>query len=686
MSLPRFVFQTPVATPSIHVHHKGLIVYKRTRTNHMERGANMTAEPVDTPDTSAPVSVFLSYSREDRPRALTVIKALEGQGFSVWWDGLLEGGSAFARTTETALETSDAVVVLWSETSVQSHWVRDEATHGRDRGCMVPVSLDGSVPPLGFRQIQFVDLSKWRAKHNAPEIAELARAIRATAANPGHQLAFKTNKAVHHPTRRTLLIAGGAAAATLGGGLIVWKMGLLGGTAPGNSIAVLPFKNMSGDAAQAYFSDGLAEEVRTTLSRNALLRVMAPTSSNIFRDHSESAPDIAAKLGVAFLLEGSVRRVGALVRITAELIEGSSGFSRWADSFDRDVKDIFAVQSEIAATVASALTAHVTPPNTKADLGSTTNVEAFDAYLKGKAFATLSAGEASDRAALAQFDKAIAADSGYAKAHAARSRALTVIANQYAVEAEFQPLYGAAIVAAKRTITLAPDLADGYSVLGFALSQGELDIRGARAPYDRSRALGAGDALIMGRFAGFCAWTGRAKEAAEAISRALTLDPLNPLIHRAAGSISIAAHQFAAAIPELEKAIALNPQISTAHGLIGDCLYHLGKLKDARQAYLSEKNELGRYSGLAIVEAKLGNIPAARQAMSILTNDLDIGTIYQQAQVLAQWGDRDGAIAKLENARKIGDSGMIYARNDTMLDPVRSDARFILLLKTMGFD
>jgi tetratricopeptide (TPR) repeat protein len=192
--------------------------------------------------------------------------------------------------------------------------------------------------------------------------------------------------------------------------------------------------------------------------------------------------------------------------------------------------------------------------------------------------------------------------------------------------------------------------------------------------------------LIMGRFAGFCAWTGRAKEAADAIARALELDPLNPLIHRSAGNISIAARQFAAAIPKLEKAIALNPQLSVAHGLIGDCLIHLGRLNEARQAYLSERSDLARYPGLAIVEQKLGHIAAARQAMSILTNDLDVGTIYQQAQVLAQWGDREGAIIKLEYARKIGDSGMIYAHNDAMLDPVRSDQRFIRLLKGMGFD
>jgi TolB-like protein/Tfp pilus assembly protein PilF len=638
-------------------------------------------------DAHRPISIFLSYSRDDRSQALPLIKALEAQGLSVWWDGLLAGGDAFARTTETALETSDAVVVLWSARSIQSHWVRDEATRGRDRGCMVPVSMDGSEPPLGFRQIQYIDLSKWRGSARAPEFVELTGAIAATARAPGHALTLVASRVrPQRLSRRKLIVGGSIATAAIGAGVILAKGGFLNGNAPGNSIAVLPFKNLSGDAAQAYFSDGLSEEVRSTLSRNGSLRVLAPTSSNKFRDHIEDAHTIAAKLGVAFLLEGSVRRAGLLVRVTAELIDGKNGFSRWAESFDRDMKDVFAVQSEIANTVAEALTERVTAIGQRADIGSTKDVTAFDAYLRGKALANLSTDEASDRAALRQFDAAILADPTYAKAHAARSRALTVIANQYAVEAEFQSLYASAIVAAKRAITLAPNLADGYSVLGFVQFQGLLDVRAARAPYDKSRLLGAGDASVMGRFAGFCAWTGRAKEAHDAISRALELDPLNAVAYRAAGNIGIAARDYGQAIPALEKAIALNPKIREAHGLIGTCLLQLGRLGEARQAYLAENQDLSRFPGLAIVEHKLGNHRAAQGAMDKLSTGLDVGTVYQQAQVFAQWGDHQAAIAKLILARKIGDSGMIFARNDPLLDPIRTDPQFILLLKSMGFD
>jgi TolB-like protein len=648
----------------------------------------MTTARGVTSDDDGQVSVFVSYSREDRARALPVIKGLEASGLSVWWDGLLEGGNAFAKTTETALETADAVVVLWSARSVQSHWVRDEATRGRDRGRMVPVSIDGSEAPLGFRQIQYVNLSRWRGKANAPEFDELLRAIRATAAAPGHELGFtgSMNQLGRVP-RRTVLVAGGAATIAVGGGLITWFSGVLGSSkAPGNSVAVLPFKNLSGDAAQAYFSDGLSEEVRSALSRNSLIQVMAPTSSNKFRDQTDDARAIAGKLGVAFLLMGSVRRGGDVVRITAALIEGNTGFSRWAETFDRNMKDVFAVQSEIAATVSNALTARVAEKGAGSETGSTKNVAAFEAYLRGKAFAGLNANEASDLAALAQFDAAIAADPGYAKAYAARSRALTVLANQYAKKEDFKALYGSAIMAAKRAVALAPDLADGYSVLGFTLFQGLLEVREARAPYDRSRALGAGDAAIIGRFASYCALTGRAGEAADAIARAIKLDPLNPLVHKTAGLIWIAADQFADAIPVLQQAITLNPKIRGAHALIGDCLFQLRRLEEARTAYLAEPQDLARYPGLAIIEHRLGNGVAARQAMETLTDKLDVGTIYQQAQVLAQWGDREAALARLVEAQKIGDSGLIFARSDPMLDPLRADPGFLQLLKALGFD
>jgi Flp pilus assembly protein TadD len=397
---------------------------------------------------------------------------------------------------------------------------------------------------------------------------------------------------------------------------------------------------------------------------------------------------------VTYLLDGTVRRAAEIVRVTADLIDGETGFSRWSRTFDRALTDIFAVQSEIANTVASALVAQVgSTPNSPAGragalaaAGGTSDIRAYDAYLRGRALYDLSVDEDSERAALAQFDAAIAADPNYAPAHAARARSLTAIANQYGKVGQLAGLYDAAIESAQHAIAIAPGLADAYSTLGFTLFQGRLDVRGARAPFERSRELGAGEATVLARYAQYCARTGRPRDAADAMQRALLLDKLNPLIHRAAGSVEYAARNYAQSIPLARQALAMNPRMSRAHAAIGDALLMLGRYGEARVEYAAEPAADFRLAGLAITERKLGNSAAARAAMKKLVSDQGDRVLYQQAQVLAQWGDRDAAIGQLQNARRIGDSGLIYARNDPLLDPLRDDPRFAQLLGSMGFE
>jgi TolB-like protein len=631
-------------------------------------------------------SVFLSYARTDQAQASKLALALESAGLAVWWDGLIEGGAAFAKSIETELDQCDAVIVLWSKASAESDWELDEASQGRDLRKLVPVSIDGSLPPLGFRQYHAIDLAKWHGLAASPEIESIVRSVAAAGSaqphSPARLVAPPSRRGI---SRRGVVMAGAGIAVAGAAGIFAWRSGIFAPAgAPSNSVAVLPFSNLSGDRSQDYFSDGLSEELRSTLARNLSLQVMAQASSAKFRDSKDDAVSIARALGVAFLLEGTVRQSRQVVRVTADLTDGSTGFSKWSQTFDKSLEDIFAVQSEIATTVAGALAAKIAPASTLS--GGTTNVEAFDAYLRGRALYDLSADEASERAALAQFDLALTADPEYAAAHAARARSLTAIANQYGKLGETAALYDQAIAAAERAIAIAPDLAEAYSTLGFTLFQGRLDARAARAPYERSRELGAGEATVLARYAQYSARTGRAAEAAEAIGRALVLDKLNPLIHRAAGSIAYAAHGYRESIPSLRRALEMNPRLSQAHAGIADALVMLGRHQEAKAEYLAEPVEDFRLAGIAIVERKLGNAPAARAALSKLVADQGDRVLYQQAQVLAQWGERDAAMAKLQQARRIGDSGLIYARNDPKLDPLRNDARFKELLTSLGFE
>jgi TolB-like protein/Flp pilus assembly protein TadD len=496
-------------------------------------------------------------------------------------------------------------------------------------------------------------------------------------------------------SRRTVLI-GGASALVLaaGAGLYAWRRA----TPPAravvpNGVLVLPFLNLSGNPEQDYFADGLAAEVRAALTRNRALRVIAQASSDAVRRRNKDAVQMAADVGVAYLLDGSVRLGGGTFRIVAELIDGLSGFSRWSETFDRPIGDVLKVQSEIASTVQAALAATLgagssggpTGAKPAHEPGGTDDVAAFDAYLRGRALYDQSDGEASDRAALAQFEAAIARDPKFAAAHAARSRSLTVIANQYASATQTPALYEEALREAQLAVALAPDFAGAHSTLAFTLFQGRLDVAAARAPYERSRELGAGDATVLGRYALYCALTGRADDALASMRRAAELDPLNPLIHRAVGSVHYAARNYAEVLPNVRHALALNPKLSGAHAIVGNALLMLGRTEEARAEYRSEQHALVRLPGLAIVERRLGDAAASRVAFDELVRTLGDGALYQQAQVHAQWGEADAAVVLLEQARAAGDSGLIYLRTDPLLDPLRARPEVKGLLERLGF-
>jgi adenylate cyclase len=296
--------------------------------------------------------VFLSYAREDSDAAKELAEAVGRGGHEVWWDQHIQGGSRFSRAIDKALKDAEAVIVLWSEGSVESAWVQDEAAEGRDSGRLVPVLLDTCKPPLGFRQFQSVDLSRWRGG-DGPEIEALLGAIESTATP-----AEAAPKAAP---------AGKAAATTQ------------------FSICVLPFVNMSGDPEQEYFSDGITEDIITDLSKVSALLVIARNTAFTFKGKVMDVKDVARALGVSHVMEGSVRKAGDRVRITAQLIDAETGGHAWADRYDRDLTDIFAIQDEISKAIVAALRVKLLPDEKKAiETRGTSNVEAYNLYLMAR--------------------------------------------------------------------------------------------------------------------------------------------------------------------------------------------------------------------------------------------------------------------------------------------------------------
>jgi len=628
-------------------------------------------------DSVKSATLFLSYARADEPFARKLATALEQAGFTIWWDAMIEGGAAFGRSIAEALERADAVLVLWSKTSIDSDWVKDEAAQGRDRHRLIPLAIDGTPPPLGFRQYQTIDLSHWNGRRTAPQFASLERAV---AAALGQKPAAQAAQA--GVDRRDLLIGGSAAAAIAvgGGAWLLWDREIRR-SGEALSIAVLPFRNLSGDRAQDYFADGLTDEVRTALTRISELQVLAGTSTEEATG-KDNPKVIASALGVGFLLNGSVQRAGEMVRIAIDLVDGRTGFSRWSQSVDRKLTDIFAVQSDIARLVAGAMSIQVATAEPAP--GGTRNVSAYENYLQGRALFNLARDETSDRAALTHFEMAIAEDPKFALAYAARSRALMVIAGEHADVSELKPLYSEAIVAARQSVGLAPDLAEGHLALGYAMFAGKMDIRGAWPSYERAYRLGHGNADIALLYALYCSRAGRPDEAKKAVERAVLLDPLNPRAFRAQGSVAYAARRFADALPPLQRALQLNPKMTFAHSLAGNALLGLGRTADAIKEFESEPEPQFRLTGLAIAQHRLGNNAAAQKAFADLQSEVGDAAVYQQAEVLAQWGRLDDSFQKLDRARQVGDSGLTYAATDVMLDPLRRDQRFTHLINDLN--
>lgn len=629
-------------------------------------------------------TVFVSYSRTDRKQAVPVIEALERAGFAVWWDGLLEGGDRFLQTTGAALESARAVVVLWSKTSINSHWVHDEATRGRDRNCLVPLSIDGSAPPLGFGQFQVIDVSRPRQRSGAAAFEDVIRAVAALHGDPRERPHPPPAPVSSGLTRRTVF--GSVVAAASAGTAAAWWNGWFGPAAHAEtSVAVLPFRNLSGDPKKDYLAEGLSEEIRSALSRNPLLRVAAATSSRAFGATADDPGKVTQGLDVGFVLSGSVRAADRALRITTELVNGKTGVISWSRSFEREFDDIFAMQAEIADTVTEALSGQMAVPKTAGKaLGGTKSTAAFDAYLQGKASFNANGGEATDRAALAQFDAAIRADAAYAAAYAARALTLCAIANGTTDASALRGLYENSVESARRAVQLGPDLAAAWGALGYAYSYGQQDMRAAAQPFRKARELGWGDADVLVPYANYHMQMGQAEEAEAAANRAIALDRLNPRVFRSASRTAYFGNRPDQALGFAKRALELNPKLNSCHSVIGDVLFGQGKLDAALQEYQREPSEVLRLPGLANVARKSGKTADADAALSKLIAKFGDNGLYQQAQVYAQAGDTARAIAALERAHLVGDSGLLLMRVDPLLKPVRDDAQFLNLQKVIG--
>ena len=608
-------------------------------------------------------AIFLSYASQDVEAAKRICDALRAAGVEVWFDqSELVGGDAWDQKIRKQIKECALLIPIISaatqartEGYFRLEWrLADQRTHlmAKGRPFLLPVVIDetreaDAQVPDSFAEVQWTRLAG--AEIPAAVVERVRRLLAGEGATPA----------------RSGLVAPGAASPA---------------AAPataGNSVAVLAFTNLSNDAENEYFSDGISEELLNVLAKVPGLKVSARTSAFYFKGKNVPIPEIAQKLGVAYVVEGSVRKAGQRVRITAQLIKAADGFHIWSENFDRELRDIFAVQDEIAGLIAQNLQLKL---ETAARPAPTVNAEAYRLFLQGRAVVNREIPE--DYAKAIQFlRESLALDDTAALTWSWLAMAYIMSAAQgmLAVADGFEP----ARAAARRAISLDPQLPNGHSALGCVLFAYDWDWPGAERVLQAAAALAPGDATTVTFLAQVAMTVGR-RESALALSRqALDLDPLNNLASYVYGKCLFMAGRLDDLVRLGEHMVGLNP--TGFYGWYFQVFGHVlqGRVEAAARAAEQTPRGFYRLVGLALARHAQGRAAEADAALAELKAVYGIHGAYQIAEVHAFRGEPDRALEWLDLGFQQRDPGMTWMKHDGFFNTLRADPRWEVVLRKM---
>jgi TolB-like protein/Flp pilus assembly protein TadD len=450
-----------------------------------------------------------------------------------------------------------------------------------------------------------------------------------------------------------------------------------------NSIAVLPFADMSPGKDQEYFSDGLTEELISDLAKVPGLKVVARSSAFQFKDKNEDLRAVGRKLGVANVLEGSVRKEGNRVRITAELIKAGDGFQLWSETYDREVSHIFEAQDEIAQAVAGALQSKLLTAGTApiSAASRTTSSEAYQAFLEGQYFLARGQDKEDLNKALSYADQAIKLDPKYARAWAQRAQVLETLAGVALIE----PTAGFRLSreSAEKAIALDPSLASGYLSLALVQIKHDWDWEGADGSLQKAALLDPGSIAVLHSRAYLARTIGRDEEAIVLYKQAITLDPLRADFHLALGYELYKVGQYDEAQAALQKAQDLNPQLSSLHLTRGKILFSQAHKQEALAEMEKETGEWEKLSGEALAYYVLGRRGDSDSALQELIATHQNDAAYQIAEIYAYRGETDRAFQWLDRAIRQRDPGAPELKTGPLMRSLREDPRYAGLLTQM---
>jgi len=671
------------------------------------------------PMTEPKKAVFLSYASQDAGAALRICEALRAAGVEVWFDqSELRGGDAWDASIRQQIRACALFVpIISANTRTRAEgYFRLEWKLAVDRSYLIaaekaflmPVVIDqtndsDAMVPDRFREVQWT-----RLPGGATPAAFAERVSRLLSPEPSPAQQPRTQPAdaaaglaanTHVPPRPQskavwfgIVLVGAAAgyfaldrfvlskrnAQTTAAAPAAPSPAIGPGTISEKSIAVLPFVNMSSDKEQEYFSDGLAEELLDLLAKTPGLHVIARTSSFSFKGKSEDIPTIAGKLRVANILEGSVRKSGNHLRVTTQLIRADTGEHIWSETYDRELKDVFKVQDEIAGAVVAALKLKLAPAQ-DASAHTTANTEAYTQYLLGRQFWNHRNLDGYRRAVEA-YRKAIALDPGYAAAYAGLATAENYVADATGDAAGFKQ----AQAAAEKAVALAPEQADGYVARGWIRTTESWDWAGAQADLAKALALDAGDSTVQRRYGQLLGSLGRLAEAIAASKKAIELDPLSEPAWQTLEQYLIARGDFYAAHEANHRALEINPESPYALYDLGTMQLLEGNATEALATFRKMDAPGFRLTSIAMAEHTLGQPLESQRALDevIATHGQDAA--YQIGQVYSWRGEKDKAFEWLERAYQQQDGGLTVIKYDPLLLGLRADPRYHTLLRKIN--
>jgi TolB-like protein len=689
-------------------------------------------------------AVFLSYASQDAQAARRICDALRAAGIEVWFDqSELRGGDAWDRKIRQQIRDCALFVPIVSQNTQERlegyfrlEWkLAVDRSHliAIERAFLVPVVVDGTrdqeaVVPDAFRAVQWTRVP---AGDTLPAFVEHVRRLLSpelfhgtTTIRPPASAASGTAAVIGQSVRPSgrlkpaLLALVGVAVSGALAYLVIDKIWIpkrsttsqpmtsaapeatpRARTAPAifapppHSIAVLPFVNMSGDKEQDYFSDGLSEELLNSLARINELQVAARTSSFYFKGEHADLATIAHKLNVASVLEGSVRRSGHTIRITAQLNNAVTGYHLWSQTYDRDLGDVLKLQTDIANAVANALRVTLLGDvAAKIEAGGTRNPAAFDAYLRAtnayRRFgpANLAAGGLNEeglQSATAAYTEAIHADPDYALAYAGRSLAFADFARALVTGSDVRDYFNKAQLDAYKAIALTPDLADGHLALANFFA-GSLELTGALQEYERALALAPGDARVLREYGAFAVLIGRTEAGLAAAHRLLVLDPLNSMNHFGLGVSLTFARRYGEAIQAFRDAKALGQDDVSVNMWLGIAYYFSGDFQSARATCVRAGEVNGPWC-LAMIYDKLGRHTEAETMLAKVRTIAGDRLAEGYADIYAQWGDTARALDWLETAMRNRDPYLAYTKVNPFFDPLRKESRYQAIERALKF-